>query len=103
MQYRTPNLSGGAPLSSYVCVYSQEKMCPVYLYHRVYLVVRNFLVQKYIFSCLPGTIRNSLVLQSKLKFILDNNAIWLVKRNHKINKCLAEFHPEERATHVVIQ
>ena len=36
--------------SSCVCVYSQEKMCPVHLYHRVYLVDRNFLVQKNIFS-----------------------------------------------------
>ena len=35
--------------SSCICVYSQEKMCPVHLYHRVYLVDRNFLVQKYIF------------------------------------------------------
>ena len=44
--------------SSCVCVYSQEKMCPVHLYHRVYLVDRNFLVQKYIFSCqeLSGTV-----------------------------------------------
>ena len=42
-------------ISSCVCVYSQEKMCPVHLYHRVYLVDRNFLVQKYIFSFLPGT------------------------------------------------
>ena len=52
-------------LSSCVCVYSQQKMCPVQLYHQVYFVGRNFLVQKYIFSCLPGTIRHSLVLQSK--------------------------------------
>ena len=51
--------------SSCVCVYSQEKMCPAHLYHRVYLVDRNFLVQNYIFSFLPGTIRHSLVLQSK--------------------------------------
>ena len=51
--------------SSCVCVYSQEKMCPVYLYHRVYLVDRNFLGENYIFSCLPGTIRHSLILQSK--------------------------------------
>ena len=51
--------------SSCICVYNQEKMCPVHLYHRVYLVDRNFLVQKYIFSCLPGTIRQNLVLQSK--------------------------------------
>ena len=42
--------------SSCVCVYSQEKMCHVHLYHRVSLVDRNFLVQKYVFSCLPGTI-----------------------------------------------
>ena len=34
--------------SSCVCVYSQEKMCPVHIFHRVYLVDRNFLVQKYI-------------------------------------------------------
>ena len=87
----------------HVCVYSQEKMCPVHLYHRVYLVNRNFLVQKYIFSCLPGTLRQNLVLQSKYKFILDNGAIWPVNRNHKISKCMAKVHPEERATHVVIQ
>ena len=57
------------------------------------MVDSNFLVQKYIFSCLPGTIRHSLVLQSKQKFILDNSAIWLVNLNHKISKCMAEFHP----------
>ena len=52
--------------SSCVCVYSQEKMCPVHLYHLIYLVDRNLLVQKYIFSCLiPGTIGHLLVLQSK--------------------------------------
>ena len=78
-------------------------MCPVHLYHQVYLEDRKFLVQKYIFSCLPGTIGHSLILQSKQKFMLDNSAIWLVNRNHKISKCMAEFHPEERATHVVIQ
>ena len=48
-----------------VCVYSQEKMCPVHLYHQVYRVDRKFLVQRYIFSCLLGTIRQGLVLQSK--------------------------------------
>ena len=71
--------------SSCVCVYSQEKMCPVHLYHRVYIVDRNFLVQKYIFSCLPGTFRHSLGLQSKQKFIVDNRTIWLVnmKRQNK--------------------
>ena len=42
-------------------------------------------------------------LQSKQKFMLDNSAIWLVNQNHKISKCIAEFHPEERANHVVIQ
>ena len=89
--------------SSCVCVYSQEKMCPVHLYHRVHLVDRNFLVQKYIFSCLPGTIKHSLVLQSKQKFILDNSANWLVNQNHKISKFIAEFHPDELVTHVVIQ
>ena len=35
--------------------------------------------------------------------ILDNSAIWLVKRNHRISKCMAEFHPEECATHVGTQ
>ena len=35
---------------SCVCVYSKEKVCPVYLYHHVYFVDRNFLVHKYIFS-----------------------------------------------------
>ena len=89
--------------SSCVCVYSQEKMCPVHLHHQVYLVDRNILVQKYIFSCLPGTIGHSLVLQLKLKLILDNSAIWLVNRNYKISKYMAEFHPEEHATHVVTQ
>ena len=39
--------------SSYICVNSQEKMCPVHLYHRVYLVDRNFLVQK-IYFLLPA-------------------------------------------------
>ena len=78
-------------------------MCPIHLYHRVYLVDGNFLVQKYIFFCLPGTTRHSLVLQSKDKFILDKSAIWLVNRNHKISKSIAEFHPEERATLVDIQ
>ena len=34
-------------ISSCVCVNSQEKMCPVHLYYPVYLVDRNFLVQKY--------------------------------------------------------
>ena len=49
-------------VSSCVCVYIQEKMRPVHLCHRVYLVDKTFLVQKYIFSCLPGSIRHSLVL-----------------------------------------
>ena len=91
-------MSGGAPLCIMCCVYSQEKMCPVHLYYRVYLVDRTFLVQKYIFSCLPGTIRHSLALKSK-----EKSAIWLVNRNHKISKCIAEFHLEERATHVVMK
>ena len=74
------NLSGGAPL--FIMCLCQEKMRPVHLYHRVYLVDRTFLVQKYIFSCLPGTIRHSLVLQSKYTvwiFTLNNSVIWLIK------------------------
>ena len=55
MWYRTPNLSGGAPLFIMCLCLQSRKMCPVHLYHRVYLVDRNFLVQKYIFPCLPGT------------------------------------------------
>ena len=37
--------------SSCVCVYSQEKMCPVHLYLRVYLVDRNY---KRIYFLLPA-------------------------------------------------
>ena len=51
--------------SSCVCVYSQQKMCPVHLYHRVYLVDRNLC--KNIFS-----------LACQEKFILDNSTILLV-------------------------
>ena len=35
--------------------------------------------------------------------MLDISAIWLVNRIHKVSKYIAKFHPEERATHVVIQ
>ena len=36
--------------------------------------------------------------------ILDISAIWLVNtKPQKICKCLAEFYPEELATHVVSQ
>ena len=56
IRYRTANLSGGAPLFIMCLCLQSTKVCPVHLYHRVYLVDRNFLVQKYIFSCLPGTV-----------------------------------------------
>ena len=62
-RYRTPNLSGGAPL--FIMCLCLQSTKDVFIYHRVYLVDINFFVQKYVFFCLPGTIRHSLVLQSK--------------------------------------
>ena len=53
------------------------------------------------FSCLPGSKRQT---DSIWIFILNNNPNLASKHeNHKISKCIAEFHPEEQAAHVVIQ
>ena len=55
------------PFPSCVCVYSQEKMCPVHLYHRVYLVDRIFLVQKHIFLAAGNNYKAQSDLAIKIK------------------------------------
>ena len=47
--------------------------------------------------------RNEKAQFGLLKIILNNSTIWLVNTKPKICICIAEFHPEERAAHVVIQ
>ena len=42
-------------------------------------------------------------LAIKIEIYIDNSAILLVNQNHKISKRMAEFHTEERTTHVVTQ
>ena len=37
------------------------------------------------------------------KFILNNSEIWLVNTKPQNKQMHCKFHPEERATHVVIQ
>ena len=45
--------------------------------------------------------RNEKAQFGLLKIILNNSAIWLVKTKPQICKCIAKFHPEERAAHEV--
>ena len=56
--------------SSCVCVYRQEKMCPVNLYHRVYLVDRNFLVQKIYFLLLARNYKAQSSLAIKIEIYI---------------------------------
>ena len=63
----------------HVFVFTVKKRCVLFIdIVKFYLLDKNFLVQKYIFSCLPVNIRHSLILQSKQKFVLNNSAIWPV-------------------------
>ena len=62
--YRTPDLSGEAQFSAAcACVDNQEKMSPFHSYSRIYLVSRNFLVQKQFFLAYQKLLSLSLILQ----------------------------------------
>ena len=45
--------------------------------------------------------RNEMAQFGLLNFILNNSAIWLVNTKGQICRCIADFHPEEHATHEV--
>ena len=99
------NLSGGAPLfimrlclqlrKDVSCSFiSSSISCRMKLsYAKIYFLLpaRNFKAHSGLAMLAPLKIENYI------------GAIWIVNRNHKISKCMTEFHPEERATHVVIQ
>ena len=62
----TLSLSGGAPLFIMcLCLHLQSRKDLFIDIFEYTFIDKNFLVQKHIFLCLLGTIRHSVVLQSK--------------------------------------
>ena len=97
------NLSDGAPLYILcLCLQSRKDVSCSFISSSIPCRLKHSYAKMY-FLLPARNYKAQSGLAIKIEFLLDNSAIWLVNRNHKISKCMTEFHPEKCATHVVIQ